>query len=103
MGNQTDASAEHEQTVENTHLEVVLGLFGGERSAVAHKVNEADSDAAVNVENEVVLLGRRHRLDGESIIEQLGVGEVLLDVLLDELDTEIGVVTRLDPVTNTGD
>lgn len=103
MGNQTDASAEHEQTVENTHLEVVLGLLGGESAAVAHEIDEADRNAAVNVENEVVLLGGRHRLDSKGVVEQLGAGEVLLDVLLDELDTEIGVVAGLDPVANTGD
>jgi hypothetical protein len=103
MGNQTDTSAENEETVEDTHLEIVLGLLVGEGTTVADKVNEADSNAAVDVENEVVLLGCCHRLDGKSVVEQLGAGEVLLDVLLDKLDTKIGVVAGLDPVANTRD
>jgi hypothetical protein len=103
MGNETDTSAKDEETVENTHLQVVLSLLGGEGTAVADKVNEADSNAAVNVENQVVLLRCCNRLDGERIVEQLGGWEVLLNVLLDELDTEIGVVARLNPVANTGD
>jgi hypothetical protein len=103
MGNETDTSAEDEETVEDTHLQVVLSLLGGEGPAVADKVHEADSNAAVNVENQVVLLRCCHRLDGERIVEQFGAGEVLLNVLLDELDTEIGVVAGLDPVANTRD
>lgn len=103
VGNQTNAAAEHEQTVEDTHLEVVLGLLGSERSAVAEQVDKADSNATVDVENQVVLLGGGDGLDGNGVVEQLVVGEVLLHVLLDELDTEIGVVPRLDPVADTGD
>ena len=56
MSNQTDASAEYEETVEDTHLQVVLSLLVGESTTVTNKVNEADSDAAVHVQNEVVLL-----------------------------------------------
>lgn len=103
VGNKTDGTAENEQTVEDTHLEVVLGLFGGEGTAVAHQVNEADSNAAVDVENEVVLLGGGDGLDSQGVVEKLVGGELGLDVLLDKLDTEIGVVAGLDTVTNTGD
>jgi hypothetical protein len=103
VGNETDTSAEDEETVKNTHLEVVLSFLAGERTAVTDEVNEADSDAAINVENQVVLLRCCDGLDGQRIVEQLGAGEVLLDVLLDKLDAEIGVVTGLDPVANTGD
>jgi hypothetical protein len=60
MGNETDASAKNEETIEDTHLQVVLSLLLGEGTTVADKVNEADSDAAVNVENQVVLLGCGH-------------------------------------------
>lgn len=103
MGNQTNAAAKHEETVEDTHAEVVLGLLGRKGTAVAHEVDKAHGNAAVDVEDEVVLLGRRHRLNGEGIVEQLGAREVLLDKLLDELDTKIGVVPRLDPVADTRD
>ena len=92
MGNQTDTPAEHEQTVEHTHLQVVLGLLGAEGTAVAHQINEADSHASVHIQDEVVLLGRCHRLNRKRIVQHLAAGEVLLDELLYELHTEIGVV-----------
>lgn len=103
VGNQTDRATEHEQTVEDTHLQVVFSLLGRERAAVADKVDKADSNAAVDVEDEVVLLRCCDALDGEGVVEQLAAGEVLLDILLDKLDTEIGVVAGLDPVADTGD
>ena len=103
VGNQTDRAAEHEQTVKNTHLEVVLSLLIGESTTIADKVNEADSNAAVDIEDKVVLLGCCDALDSQGVVEQLCAGEVLLDVFLNKLDTEIWVVTGLDPVADTGD
>lgn len=93
VGNQTDTATEHEQTVQHTHLEVVLSLFWGESAAVAHEIDEADGDAAIDVENEVVLLGGCDGLDGLGIVEEVGLREVLVDEFLDEGDTEIGVVS----------
>jgi hypothetical protein len=102
VGNQTDGATKDEQTVEHTHLKVVLSLLGGEGTAVA-EVNEADGDGTVNVEDKVVLLAGGDGLDGDGVVEKLGGGEVGLAELLDERDTKIGVVARLDTVTDTGD
>lgn len=93
MRNETDTPTEHEETVENAHAEVVFGLFGAEGTAVAEEVDETDGNAAVDVEDEVVLLGRSHCLDGNGVVEHLAAGEALLDELFDKLDTEIGVGT----------
>lgn len=103
MGNQTDRAAEHEQTVEHTHLEVVLSLFIAEGARVAEKIDEADGHAAVDVEDEVVLLRGGDALDGERVVEELRVGEVGLAVFFDEGDAEVGVVAGLDAVANTRD
>jgi len=103
VGDEADGAAEDEEAVEDAHLEVVLGLFGGEGAAVAHEVDEADGDAAVDVQDQVVLFGRRHRLDGDGVVEELGRGEVGLAVLLHERDAEVGVVAGLDTVADTGD
>jgi hypothetical protein len=103
MGNKTNASAEDEETVKNTHLEVILGFLSREGTAVADKINKADSNATVDVENEIVLLGGGDSLNSKGIVEELVAREVVEDVLLDELDTEIGVVSGLDTVTNTRD
>ena len=103
MGDETDGAAEDEQTVQDTHLEVVLRLLGAEGAAVAHQIHEAHGDGTVNVEDQVVLLGGGDALDGEGVVEHLAAGEALLDELLDELDAEIGVVARLDLVADTWD
>jgi hypothetical protein len=100
MRNKTDRSTQHEETVEDTHLKVVFGLLGAECAGVAEKVDKADSDTAVNIENEVVLFAGRDGLDSEGIVEQFSGGEVGETVLLDKRDTEIGVVARLDTVTD---
>jgi hypothetical protein len=103
MGNQTNASAQNEQTIQDTHLEVILGLLSAKCSTVAHQVNEADSHGTIDVQDQIVLLGRSDRLDSKSIIQHLAAGEALLDELLDELNSQIGVVSRLDFVANSGD
>jgi hypothetical protein len=92
MSNETNAATEHEETIEDTHAKVVLSLLRRESAAVAHEVDKADSDATVNVKNEVVLLGGSDRFDGQSVVEQLSAGEVVLDELLDKLDAKIRVV-----------
>jgi hypothetical protein len=102
VGNKTNATSEHEKSVEDTHLQVVLSLFSGESTRVAEEVNKGDSDTSVNVKNEVVLLGSCDSLDSNGVIQELVCGEVLGHVFLNQLDTEIRVVTRLDLVANTG-
>lgn len=101
--NKTDGTSEDEQTVKYTHPEVVLSLLRREGTAVAEKVDEADSNTSINVQDEVVLLGGGDRLDGEGVVEESGLREVGVDELLDKGDTEIWVVARLDTVTNTRD
>lgn len=102
MGNQTNAASQNEQTVEDTHAEVVLGLLGGEGTAVAEEIDKADGNASIDVQDQVVLLGGGDSLDGQGVVEELVTGELGKDVLLDELDSQIGVVARLDTVTDTG-
>ena len=50
-----------------------------------------------------VFLRGRHLFNGEGIVQQAVAGEVLANILLDELDTEIWVVDALDLVPNTAD
>lgn len=103
VGNETDAATQDEETVEDTHGEVILSLLRGEGTAVAEEIDEADSNAAIDVEDQVVLLGGGDGLDGQGVVEELVAGELGKDVLLDKLDTQIGVVAGLDAVTDTGD
>lgn len=103
MSNQTDTSAQHEKTIQNTHVEIIFGLFSAECAAVAHQVDEADSDTAVDVEDQIILLARGDCLNSDSVIQHLAAWEALLDEFLDELDTEIGIVAGFNLVTDTGD
>ena len=103
VGNQTNATAQDEETIENTHAHVFLDLFAGEGTAVTHQIHEADSNTPVDVQDQVVLLRGGDSLDSNGVVEQLGGGEVLLDELLDQLHTEVRVVTGLDTVADTRD
>ena len=103
VSNESDAPAEDEQAVEGTDPDVLVGLFGCEGAGVTEEVDEADSNASIDVEDERVLLRRRDLLDRERVVEQAVAGEVLAHVLLHELDTEIGVVHTLDLVADTAD
>ena len=100
---EADAAPEHEETVEDAHGEVLLGLVGAEGAAVAQQVDKAHGDATVDVQDQVVLLGRRHALDREREVEQLRARKALLAEVLDQLDSEIRVVARLDAVADAGD
>lgn len=51
--NETDASTEHEQPVQRADLDVLVRLFGREGTGVAEEVDEANGNAAVDVENEL--------------------------------------------------
>ena len=88
---------------EGAYLDVLVSLLRRERTAVAEQVNEADSNAAIDVQDEGILLRRRDLLDRERIVEQAVAREVLAHVLLDELDTELRVLYALDLVTDTAD
>ena len=103
VSNETNAPAEHEQAVQGTDLDVLVSLLRGERSTVPEQIDEAHSDASIDVQDEGVLLGGGDLLDGEGVVEERVRGEVLADVLLDELDTKIGVVDALDLVADTAD
>lgn len=83
MRDQTDTPSKHEQAVEDTHVHVVFGFLGAEGTAIPHQINEADSDAAIDVENEIVLLRCSDSLDSNSIVEHLAAGKALLDELFD--------------------
>lgn len=100
---ETHGATADEETVEGTGLEVVGSLLLGERAGVGEQVNERDGNGTVDVEDEGVLLGRGDVLDGEGVVKSGGGREVLLDVVDNERDTEIGVTLALDLVTNTGD
>ena len=103
MGNETNRTAQNEEAVQNTHAEVVLCLLRRESAAVSEKVNKADGNASVNIQDQVILLGSGDSLDSDRIIEQLVRSEVLRHEFLNKLHSEIGVVSGLDSVTDTRD
>jgi hypothetical protein len=70
--NQTDAATEDEQTVQDTHSHVVFCFFRAESTARSQKVDEADGDTAVNVEDQVVLLGGGNSFNSKGVIEEFG-------------------------------
>ena len=91
------------KTMVRAYLDVLVSLIGRERATVAEEVDEADGDASIDVEDERVLLRRRDLLNRERVVEQTVAREVLADVLLDKLDTQVRVVHALDLVADTAD
>jgi len=100
---ETNTTAEHEQAIQHTHLEVILRLLCAECTAIAQQVNEADSNAAVDVEDQIIFLRGCDGFDGERVVEEFGGGEVGFDVVLHEFDAEIRVVAGFDAVADAGD
>lgn len=69
MSNQTDTAAQNEETVKHTHAQVVFRLLGRESAAIAEQIDEADSDTAVDVEDQIVFLGGGDGLNGDGVVE----------------------------------
>jgi hypothetical protein len=55
MADETDAATENEESVERSNLDIFLRLLGGKSTAITEQVDEANSDASIDVENELVL------------------------------------------------
>ena len=100
MRNQSNTSAKNEQAVEYAHVKIVLCLLRREGSTVAQQIDKADSNTAIDVEDQVILLRCGDRFDGDSVIEELACWEVLVDEILDKLNTQIRVVTGLNSMAN---
>ena len=125
VSNETDATTEDEQAIQSTDLDVLISFLWRESTTVSQEINEAHGNATVDVEDELqkqedivskrntnerkykatysILLRGGHLLDGKSVVQQAVAREVLGNVLLHELDTQIRVVDALDLVANTAD
>jgi hypothetical protein len=103
VGNQPNATTEYEETIENAHAEIVFSLFGAKGTTVAHEINKADGNAAINIQDQIVLFRRCHSLDSNGVVEHLARRESFLDEFFYELDSKIGVVARLDFMADAGD
>jgi hypothetical protein len=90
---ETDGPTKDEEPVEDTVFKVVFGFLGRESTAVTDKIDEADGDASIDIQNQIVLLTGGDGLDGKSVVKELVRREVLEHVVLDQLDAEIGVVS----------
>lgn len=100
MSNQANAPSQHKQSVQNAHIHVIFGLLGTESTAVAHQINEADCNTTINVQNEVILLGRSDGLHSNGIVQHFAVWEALLDEFFDQLHAKIRIVAGFDFVAN---
>lgn len=103
MADKANTASQDEQAVQAPNLDIFISFFPIECTGISKQVDEADSNASVDVQDERILLRRRHFLDGEGVVEEGVAREVLLHVLLHELDTKVRIVHRLDLVANTTD
>lgn len=91
MSNKPDATTENKQAVQHTHVEIVFGFLAREGATVAQEVDKTDGDAAVNIEDQIVFLGRGDSLYGNGVVEQAVGGKVLLNEFFDQLNPKIWV------------
>jgi len=103
MADEADTAPEDEEAVESADADVLVCFISAKGATVSQEVDEADGNAAIDVEDEGILLGGGDLLDGKSVVEQRVAREVLANVVLNELDTQIGVVDALDLVADTAD
>ena len=101
--NEANATSKDEQAVQAPDPNILVGFFPGKCTGISEQVDKADGNATVDVQDERILLRCRHLLDGECVIEKGVAREVLLHVLLDQLDSKIRIIHRLDLVANTTD
>ena len=53
VADEADGATEDEEAVQGADLDVLIGLLGRESARVAQQVDEADGDAAIDVEDEL--------------------------------------------------
>jgi len=51
--NEADATTENEKTVQCANLDILISFLSSERAAITEEIDEANCDAAVDVENEL--------------------------------------------------
>jgi len=103
VAHETSSATQDKETVQGADLHVVLSLVHGEGARAPHQINKADGDAAIHVEDQVLLLGRGDLLHLQGEIQDRVAGEVLLHILCQNGDPEIWVVLGLDAMSNAED
>lgn len=61
MSNEPDTPSEHEQRGERTDANVLVGFLTGEGAQVAKQIDEADSDASVDVQDQLRMVEKSAR------------------------------------------
>lgn len=116
VSNETDAATKDEETIESPDLDAFVGCFGGKDTTVVQEVDKADSDATVDVDDELggvsfgfvrnggtygMFLACGYFLNGKPVVMKRVAWEVLPHVSLDELDTELFTDLILWPIPGT--
>lgn len=120
MTNESYAATQHKQRVDGAHIDVLLcllavkiqnkltthltllelSLLPSEGAAVAQHIDESGGNDTIHIQNQIWLLAGGDPLHLQGILQQRTLWEVLHDELLDDLDTHIGIVDRLDTMAN---
>merc|ERR1712176_709677 len=88
---EADGAAQHEQAVEASEGHQVVALLARESAAGADHVDEGHSNATVDVQDEVRALASRQLLHPQSEVQDRGLLEVLLRILLDDFHALIRI------------
>ncbi len=103
MRNQSNTPTQHEQPVQHAHIQVIFSFLRAESATVTHEIDEADSDAAVDVEDQVVFFGGGDGFNGDGVLEHFAAGKAFLHEFFDEFDAQVGVIAGFYFVADSRD
>lgn len=69
VSDESGAATQYEEAVDGADGDVFLGLFRCEAARIAHQIDEGHADDAVDVEDQIGLLGRGDLFDFEGVLE----------------------------------
>jgi len=103
VANETTRPTKDKETIEAATFDDFIRFRLAPCSTATNHVDKDNSDATINIENEVRFLLRRELLDSKGIIQNSVVREVILGELLDDFNALIWVGEGLDTMSNAHD
>merc|ERR1712224_932762 len=101
--NETNRTSHNKEPIEAATCDDFVRFWSAPCSTATNHVNENNSNAPINVENEVRFLLCRELLHRKGVVQDRVVGKVLLSELLDDFNTLIGIGERLNTMSNAHD
>jgi len=101
MSNEADRAPKDKETIESTHLNVIISFLTSESTRMSKQINKYDRDGSIHIQDQALLLLRRDTLNRKGVVKEGGGGKVGLGEVCDDGDAQVWVGTGLDLVPNS--